>query len=455
MIGFGAVAYGLLEIFNKEGTFLDCNFTIIEPKDKSDELNKLFANRPKGYTFIQKEITPRNCSRLLNICDENTFIVNLSVNVDSIMVLKQARRHKSNYVDTSLEMYENHIQPKIAIEDITEYKQFEKNNLYHQNEMAFKAMKGSRKTRVISCGMNPFLVNQFAKRALRFYGESKGVDVDEMDGDYAKAGWELGLKRILITEYDTQKFKTKSNKQLFVNDWSARGLESEALDLVMMSLNPSDMKKYGKKYNLIKPTEGDRTTSIRFLPVRGMDMMEQATILDYEGNPFRYRGYLIPHAETITLSQFFHYKPPRSTLKKQSPSIYYIYRMCDEAIRALDFIRENDYKPLPFEHVVMGNEIKSGWDSVGVLLEFKDLERLADKKINRVWAGTVLSIDDTRAMGFESGPTVIQVVSSVNACIHYEIDFSGKGLNNAETIPHKYIFERTEKYLGKVYMKML
>lgn len=437
MIGAGAVWTGLMEIFNKEKLYRDCIFVVIEPKKKGDVIKEFMNGR--NYTFVNVAMTRQNCARLLKDCDEKTFVINLSVDVDSIMILKEVKKRNAFYIDTSLEMYEDHTED-IPIENITEYKEFEKNNLYHQNELAFKVMKGSRKTRVISGGMNPFLINQFAKKGLRLYAKSQGKSV--VKGNYGKCAYDLGLKKILVVEYDSQKFKVKATPELGVSDWSYRGLESEALDLVMVSLNNDAKKRLEKDgVKLIKPTEGDPDTHVRFINTRGMDSMTESIALDYNGKPFNFSGYNLPHAEIITMSSFFKYRG-------DAPTIFYVYRMADEAIRSLDFVRENAYKPLKNEYVVMGKDIlPMGFDSIGALLEFENGDKF--------WGGTILSIEDTRKMGFKSGPTVIQVAASVNATIKWQLENSMKGLNNAETISHKFIFKHAKKYLGKIYFKKI
>ena len=82
-IGFGAVATSLLEIFNHEKAFLNIPFTIIEPKDIH---NDLFVNRKVSH--IKKEITKDNHKKLLKDIDDKTLVIDLSVEVDSIMILK-------------------------------------------------------------------------------------------------------------------------------------------------------------------------------------------------------------------------------------------------------------------------------------------------------------------------------------------------------------------------------
>lgn len=443
-IGFGAVAYGTLEIFNKEKLYMNCHFVIIDPKDKSDVLWKLFKEQGRSYEFIQEAMTSENMERLLKGCNSKTFILNLSVNVDSVEVLKIAKKKKSFYLDTSLESYSDFQTP---MNEITEYSQFQKNNLYHQNFLAEKALKNTRKSRVLSMGFNPGMINNFAKKCLRLYAKTKNVDIDALQGDYGKAGHLLGLKSIIITEYDSQRLKIHSTKDRFVNTWSCIGLQEEALDLVCVSLNPEDRNKLEKQgYKLIKPTEeGAENTNVRFIPVRGMDMSWKSYCLNDKGIPFSYTGLMIPHFETISMSSFFSYK-------NISPTIFYCYKVCEEAQMGLDFIRENGYNILKDELVVMNKDVKisgrlDGFDSIGTLLTFENGIR--------VWGGSVLTSKKVKEMGFESNCTVIQVAASVSAAMKWELTYPNKGITQADEVNHEFLFKEAEKYLGKIFFKIL
>ena len=360
------------------------------------------------------------------------------------MLIELAKQKNAWYIDTSLEQYQNFLH--IPVDKITKYNQFKKNNLYHQNLEAFRVASSSKKTRIVSGGMNPGLINEYTKKALRMYCESKGYDFNNnavWKGDYAKLAHDYGLKEIQIVEYDTQKLKVKATPDTFVNTWSSCGFQEEASDLVMLSLNNDDLEDLTKAgYNLIKPIEkGSETTHIRFIAEHGMNMERESICLDDKGKPFKYVGRLIPHAEVISMSQFF-------TYKGDAPTIMYVYRPCDEALRSLEYFKQNNYELLPNEVVVRGKDIKAGgYDSIGSLLTFKNGERFGG------W--TICSIEDTRRLDLLSNPTTLQVVAFLLPAIKWALENPNESINNADDVPHKYIFKHGEKYMGKSIFKFI
>jgi len=433
-IGCGAVGYCLLEIFKKEKAFYDCEFIIIEPKQIID-IEYVMENR--NYKHIKKGVSRSNYKKLLSNLDNKSYIINISVNVDSIMLLEYAKQCQAFYIDTSLEQYQDFV--KLPVDKITKYEQFKQNNLYHQNLVAEDLLKNSKKTRIVSGGMNPGFINEYAKKALKEYAKLKGKRL--VKGNYAKLGYDLGLTEIQVVEYDTQKLKMHSTPNKFVSTWSSIGFQEEASDLVMLSLNNDDIENMEKAgYKLIKPTEGNKDTHIRFIAERGMNMTRQSIAIDDKGKTFKYTGYLIPHAEIITMSEFFQYKG-------NSPSIMYIYRPCDEGVKGLNYFRENNYKILEEEHVVRNKDIISGWDSIGALLHFRN----GDKYIG----ATICGKKDADKLGFKSGATTMQVGGFMYGAIKWALLNPNKGLNNAETIPHKFIFKHGSKYMGKSIFKLI
>ena len=106
IIGFGAVAYGLCEIFIKEKLYKTSKFVIIEPKNKAEELEETLGKGGYKYFFLNIAMTKENCDELLTLCNKDTLIINVSVNVDSVMILKKAKECGSLYIDTSLEQYQ-------------------------------------------------------------------------------------------------------------------------------------------------------------------------------------------------------------------------------------------------------------------------------------------------------------------------------------------------------------
>jgi homospermidine synthase len=432
-IGFGSIATTLMELFNIEGEYYDIPNIIIEPKFIAHP--ELFDGRDVKH--IQTELTRDNHKRLLRDIDDKTLIIDLSVNVDSIMLLEWAKKKGSYYINTSIENYED--APKAHGEPLT-YNDIKANTLYHRELLAEAVMAGTNKSRFLNCGFNPGCIQAFFKRGIREYAKAKGVKM--IKGDYARLSHELGLKEVFIAEYDSQKTNIKPTKTKFINTWSCIGYELEAADECMLSLNNEDiagMESMG--IHLIKPDEGN-AHNIRFLADRGMNVKRKCMTLDHDGNPFEYEGMLIPHAEICSLSEFLQYKG-------NAPSIMYIYRSSDASIQSLDYLRKNNYKELPDYHVLELDEIHAGgWDSIGALMTFEN----GDK----VWCGSVLSVEDVKKLGFKIGsPTGVQVAGFLDACIKYIIKHPKEGLNESETLHHKELFETADKYMGNIFCKMI
>ena len=280
----------------------------------------------------------------------------------------------------------------------------------------------------------------FFKRGIREYAKSIGKTI--VKGNYAKLAYDLGLKDIIIAEYDSQKTHLRPTKKKFINTWSCMGYELEASDNVMLSLdNESIAEMEASGITLIKPNEGNAKNLI-FLDELGLNVKRSAITLDHDGNPFEYEGLLIPHAEICSLSEFLQYRG-------NAPNIMYVYRSCDSSIESLGNLKTNKYKVLPDYHVLESDDIlPHGFDSIGALMKF-------DNCLN-YWCGSVLSIEDTRQLGFKvGGPTGVQVAGFLYACIDFMINNPDYGHNESETVPHKELFKLADKYMGKIYCKQI
>lgn len=434
-IGFGSIATSLMELFNLEQIYYNIPHFIYDPKKPSHP--ELFENRNVKYT--QKAITKENHKRLLKDVDDKTLIIDLSVNVDSIMMLKLAKAKGCYYVNTSIENYEEHTNANAHNNEMT-YNDIKDNTLYHRELMAQDLMKGTRKTRFLNCGFNPGCIQAFVKRGLREYSKLKHIPI--VNGNYAKFAHDIGLTDCYCVEYDSQKTNLKATKQCFLNTWSSTGFQEEGADNIMLSLNNetiADMTNAGIK--MVAPNEGN-VKNLRFLSERGMNVKRKCITLDHNGKPFEYEGMLIPHAEIASLSEFLQYKG-------NAPNIMYIYRPCDVALDSLQFFKKNDYNILPDYYVLEGGDVKPmGFDSIGAYMKFSNGDIM--------WCGSVVSIEDARKLGFKiSNATSIQVSGFLHACIDFIFKHPNFGLNESEDIPHKELFKVCDKYMGNIYCKML
>ena len=437
MIGFGSIATSLIELCNLENKYFDIPITIIEPRDIKHP--ELFNNRQ--VTWMQTELTQDNYKQLLKGLNKNTLVIDLSVNVDSLMIIKYCLEKGCAYINTSIENYatpHNMKKKNLTYDDIKD------NTIYHRElllEKLYQENKTTKRPIIVNAGQNPGCIQQYFKYALKQYAKMQGKKL--IKGDYAKLAHDLGLKEILLCEYDSQKTPLKPNKTNFYNTWSCVGLQEEASDYTTLSLNNDDIEKMEKQgIQLIKPDEGE-ATNIRYLPEYGMNVKRSGICLDHTGKPFSYDGgMLIPHSEICSLSRFLQYQ-------ENSPSIMYVYRVCDAAIESLKHFKDNNYKILKNDYVLEQKDVNDdGFDSIGTLLIFENGDKM--------WCGSVVNNNDAKKLGFKiSTATSIQVSGAVYAFIEYMFSHPEEGLNETETLHHDEIFKKCKKFLGNFYCKML
>ena len=189
---------------------------------------------------------------------------------------------------------------------------------------------------------------------------------------------------------------------------------------------------------MIQPDEGE-ATNIRFLADYGMNIKRSGVCLDADGKPFKYDGgMLIPHAEINSLSRFLQYEG-------NSPTIMYIYSVCESARKSLEYFKKNNYKVLDAYYVLEQEDVNlRGFDSIGVWLKFRNG--------NSIWCGSVCSNEYAKKLGFKiSTCTSIQVSGSLASFIDYIHNHRTIGLNESETLNHLEILAKAKKYLGKFF----
>lgn len=444
-IGFGSIAKSLIEIWQLEKLYKNNKITIIEPLD-IPEWCFSYHNRMK---HIKKSITFKNHKKLLKSINHRTIVIDLSVNVDCLMIIDICNKKGSCYVNTSLENWETY-----KNKPIDNYEDIKEDTLYHRRILLEEKESNADHTILTDIGFNPGFINIMTLCAIDLLTKNIKHDQDddtkypEGNNFYSNYCRESKLVSIQIVELDTQVTKLEPSKDLFLNTWSCLGWESEAVDNVMMGYNPQDPdfknNKYLNEYNLIFPDEGDM--NVVFLPVRGMDLSRESITLDLEGEPIPYTGYMIPHGEANTLSAFLTSLDESDELYR--PSVYYVYQPCQACITSTNNMRDNKYKPLPNWYVLNLEDIDNGYDSIGVLFTFEDGKRII--------FCSVVDTEFCKSKGFKfTNSTGLQVSASLNASIKYILKHQKEGLIDPEDLPHQWIFREAEKYLGKIYFKEL
>jgi homospermidine synthase len=309
----------------------------------------------------------------------------------------------------------------------------------------YEKLKGLHNpTIVVEHGMNPGLITHFTKQALINVAKQKLKEKPFprlkracKRQDFATIAYLLNLRAVHCSEKDTQISLVSRQPTEFVNTWGAYSFYGEGVDPVQLGYGTHE-----NKIDLaISPPSRLEQNQI-FLPIRGIDLKLESFV------PFsgKITGMCVPHGENDTISRMLTlYRRGKPVYR---PSNYYVYSPCQEAWKSLDAVRENNYVMLEKQHPLRGWEISTGYDAVGALLIFEN-----NNKITSYWAGTVLSIEQTRKYGLKyAGPTVAQVaISLVNVLIWME-KHPHLGLCYPEDLPYQDILKFSKKWLGNVFM---
>ena len=94
MLGCGAVARALLELFALENVEI-AKLIIVEPRDIPAWI--------KCTKHIKVALTPDNVSKILNpLINKDTYVIDLTVNVDAIPIMQICKTKQAKYMNTSL-----------------------------------------------------------------------------------------------------------------------------------------------------------------------------------------------------------------------------------------------------------------------------------------------------------------------------------------------------------------
>ena len=219
MIGFGSIGRGTLPLIMRHIGFDRAQFTVIEPTD--DYAHIL---RDHGIRHLQVALTADNYADILRSLFPHGrgMIVNLSVDVDSVELMKLAQELGVQYLDTVVEPWPGfYFGSTLPNADRTNYPLRER-----VRELGKSYLGGP--TAVSCCGANPGMVSWLLKEALLRLAADTGVEAEPKSReDWATLMQSLGVKGIHVAERDTQVSAHAKPVGVFVNTWSVDGLLSE------------------------------------------------------------------------------------------------------------------------------------------------------------------------------------------------------------------------------------
>ncbi len=374
--------------------------------------------------YKQVEINRDNLNSILSQeLQSGDFLLNLSVNVSSLDIIKFCQSNDINYLDTCIEPWageytNDNLHPSAR-----------SNYALRESVLAFKKLaKSDSPTALVAHGANPGLVSHFVKQALLNIAKDNNLKVSKPKSklEWAKLAQDLDIKVIHIAEYDSQRSNYTKSHNEFVNTWSVDGFAMEGLQPAELGWGTHEKKmpEDGLKHEFgcgaaIYLNRPGMTTKVKTWTPTGGSI----------------HGFLITHNESISIADYF------TIPNSYRPTVHYSYRPCSEAIISIhDFLGTGSLEPNK-KHVI-GDEITDGIDELGVLL-------MGNKK-GVYWFGSQLSIHQARELCPLNSATSLQVAIGVFAGMVWILENPKSGILEAEDVDFDKIIEISKPYLGNL-----
>ena len=195
-VGFGSIGQGVLPLVLRHIGIKPERITIVT----ADEAGKREAAE-YGIKFVVNPLTRDNYRQVLEpLIGRGDFLLNLSVDVSSIALIKFAHEKGALYLDTCIEPWPGgYTDPSISPSRRTNY-------ALREEALALRQSHKNGPTAVLTHGANPGLVSHFVKQALLNLASDSGVDAGNPSTreQWAALAAKLQVKVIHIAERDTQ-----------------------------------------------------------------------------------------------------------------------------------------------------------------------------------------------------------------------------------------------------------
>jgi len=422
MLGFGSVGQGMLPLLPRELGVKPGRVKIVKAREDETGIAAHF-----GVEVIATPLSEGNFQTVLEpLLGNGDFLLNLSVDVSSIALMRFCRERGAFYLDTCNEpwpgRYDN---PQLSPSQRSNY-------ALREEALAFRLDKRSGPTAVLTQGANPGLVSALTKRALLNMAEETHLQADRPTSyeEWAQLARGLGIKVIHIAERDTQVSDRRKEKDEFVNTWSVEAFVDEGLQPAELGWGshekhwPEEAGRHGfgcdAAIYLNRPGIATRVRS--WTPLEGP-----------------YHGFLVTHAESISIADHLTLRDKGQIIYR--PTVHYAYHPCDDAVLSLHELAGKNWK-LQRKQRIMRDEITGGVDELGVLL-------MGNAK-GVYWFGSRLSIVQARKLAPYNTATSLQVVGGILGGMVWALRNPDAGLVEPDDLDWETVLEVAAPYLGGV-----
>ena len=424
IIGFGSIGQGVLPLILRHIGIAPSRITIVTAEDHG----KAEADH-YGIRFVKETLTRDNFRRVLDpIVGRGDFVLNVSVDVSSIALVKFAWEKGAMYLDTCIEPWPGgYTDPGVPAGRRTNY-------ALREDALALRIGNLQAPTAVLTHGANPGLVSHFVKQAMLNIAQDTGVALEKdprSKDDWAALARTLGVKVIHIAERDTQVSTRRKVPNEFVNTWSVDGFVSEGQQ-------PSEMGWGTHERNF--PRDGRRHDTGAQSAIYLMQPGCATRVRTWTPRAGHIHGWAITHGESISISDYLTVREHAQVVYR--PTVHYAYHPCDDAVLSLHEFCGRNYILQDSKRIMLDEISSGGIDELGVLL--------AGHKKNAYWYGSQLGIDEARKLAPHNSATSLQVTVSCLAGMIWAIENPNRGVTEPDEMDYRRALEIAMPYLGPV-----
>lgn len=422
LVGFGSIGQGILPLILRHiGTSPD-RITIVTAEDAGRIEAEQF-----GVKFEKTALTHDNYRQILEpLLGVGDFLLNLSVDVSSVALIKLARERGALYLDTCIEPWAGgYVDPKASVATRSNY-------VMRLGALALRSPEPLAPTAVLTHGANPGLVSHLVKKALLNIAVDMGLKTGrpQTREAWAKLAQTLGIKVIHIAERDTQVANVPKLSNEFVNTWSVDGFVSEGAQPAELGWGTHE-----KHF----PVDGGRHTLGSGCAIYLNRPGASTRVRTWTPKSGHFHGFLITHSEAISLADYYTVIEGGRVIYR--PTTHYAYHPCDNAVMSLHEFAGHNWTLQDHKRIML-NEITAGMDELGVLL--------AGHQKNAYWYGSQLTIDEARKLAPYNSATGLQVTSAALAGMIWAMENPQRGIVEPDEMDHERVLEICSPYLGTV-----
>jgi homospermidine synthase len=421
-VGFGSIGQGVLPLVLRHIGITADRITIVTADDRGRE-----EAAALGIRFVKEPLTRENYRRVLQpLLGRGDYLLNVSVDVSSVALIKYCWERGAMYLDTCIEPWPGgYTDPTVPAGKRTNY-------ALREDALALRQGNQKAPTAVITHGANPGLVSHFVKQAMLNIAEDVGLDHDNPQNrdDWGNLAKRLGVKVIHIAERDTQVSDIPKEQNEFVNTWSIDGFVSEGSQ-------PAELGWGSHERNF--PRDGKRHDFGSMAAIYLMQPGAATRVRTWTPLAGNFHGFLITHGESISIADYFTVR--EGSRGEYRPTVHYAYHPCDAAVMSVhEFAGRNWH--LQDRKRLMVEEITEGIDELGVLL--------AGHRKNAYWYGSQLSVGEARKLVPYNNATSLQVTIACLSGMIWAMENPNSGLVEPDEIDFRRNLEICMPYLGTV-----